>query len=205
MSKRVTSACVLAAVVAFGVTAAHATVITYSSQAAFNAATTGVTTFNIPAPSGAAQQVFPPYTIGPLSFSSDGNLFLVNDGAFGAGQTVLAASPVTTETINANGSTALSFIIGIFTGSETLTIDVNGVFAATLTIPGGQPLSTFFGLTSTSPVTVLTITASNPGLETDILRFQVGSAGTVVPEPASFVLVGSGLLGFSLIRRRKQG
>ena len=75
-------------------TDAKATVTTYSSDSAFDAATTGLMFYAIPQPAGGTfQSVSPSIAIGPITFTSPGvdpeGLFLVNDGSYGAGQTYL--------------------------------------------------------------------------------------------------------------------
>lgn len=179
---------------------ARADVISYTTQAAFNAETRGRVTNNIPSPaSGTEQIVTSPFAIAPLTFSSDGALALEKDGFYGAGQTYLQASLVTTETIAASGSTAISFTIGTTTRNELLDIDINGLLAATLRT-GVAATSRFVGFTSTDAIDVVTITdTSHSDGDTDILRFQVASA---IPEPASLALLCAGLLGLAGLRRR---
>ena len=189
------------AAVAASVAQAHAGTVTYNSQAAFNAATTGVTSYNIPAPAGVLQLVSSPYTISPLTFSvrSDESLFLANDGVYGAGQTYLEAfaySGPASENIALAGASALGFTVGTFFGADTVSVDVNGVLASTFSTPGGSPDSVFFGVTDTTPITSLSFSILRP--EIDILNFQVGSLGSPspspVPEPSSLVLLGTGIL-----------
>src|SRR5487761_1090044 len=167
ISKIAAAAFAATAGIALGTGTGRAAVVTYNSQAAFNAATTGLTTYLIPAPaSGTSEPVSSPYTIGPLSFTSDGgSLFLVSDTAYGTGEPYLDAYPVATETVGATGPTgptALSFTIGTFLSPQTLAIDVNGAFATDVNT-GGAPNASFLGITSTSPISDVTIadTTSN--------------------------------------------
>ena len=186
------------AAVAASVAQAHAGTVTYSSQAAFNAATTGVTSYNIPTPAGSGQRVSSPYTISPLTFSvrSGESLSLQNDGFYGAGQTYLEAnsSSSANENIALAGASALGFTVGTFNGADTVSVDVNGVLASTFSTPGGSPDSVFFGVTDTTPITSLSFSLADS--EIDILNFQVGSLASPspVPEPSSLVLLATGIL-----------
>ena len=185
----------------------QASTITYDSQSTFTAATSGVTTYNIPAPAtDPFQQVSSPYSIGPLTFSSN-LLFLVNDGSYGAGQIYLDSFPTTGIDVSLAGATALAFDIGTFVVEPvTITVDANGVFAGTFTTPGGTSPA-FFGLTSSVPITSLTFTNSTPTSsdELDVLQFAVGSANPVAatPEPSTIALLCTGLLGMAGATKRR--
>lgn len=187
--------------------AAQASTITFDTQSAFSAATTGVTTYTFPAPSsGTWESVTSPYTLGPLTFTSN-PLYLVNDGSYGAGQTYLDAFPTDGLAISLSGATALAFDIGSFAIQPvTFTVDANGVLVGTFTTPGGT-VPVFFGITSSDPITSLTFTETDQGLpnEIDTLQFEVGSENSVAvtPEPSTIALICTGLLGMAAATKRR--
>jgi PEP-CTERM motif len=196
------------AIVAFAM-AAQASTITYSTQSAFTAATTGVTTYAIPAPSsGTSQSVPSPYTTGPLTFNNGTNpLFLVDDGVYGPGQTYLDAFHVDELMISLTGATALAFDISSFASQPyVFTVEANGAFAGTFPTPGG-PVPVFFGITSDTPITSLSFTPNffAEFNEVDTLQFEVGSNApvTVTPEPSTIALLGTGLLSMAGAAKRK--
>lgn len=184
--------------------AAWAGVVTYDTVAAFDAATTGLTSYAIPAsqPVGSLfQPVSPSITIGPVTFaSSDLNLF--NDGGYGVGQTYLG-SGFAVETLTLSGATAIGFDLGTFEIASSFTASVNGGPPITVTTTAPNPAHRFFGITDTSPITSIVFSIPTPGGELDILDFQVGSVvTTTTPEPASLFVLGAGILGLIASRRR---
>ena len=195
-----------ASVLAAFALAAHASTITYDTQSAFTTATTGVTTYTFPVPSGPFEDVTSPYTSGPLTFTSD-PLHLANDGSYGVGQTYLNAFPTDGLGISLGGATALAFDLSSFALQPSIfTVDANGVLVGTFSTPGG-PVPVFFGITSSDPITSLTLTPNDQGFpnEIDVLQFEVGSTNSVAatPEPSTIALFCTGLLGMAGAAKRR--
>jgi hypothetical protein len=184
--------------------AASAGVITYDTVAAFDAATTGLTSYAIPAPlpvGSTGQDVTPSITIGPVTFASS-DLFVLNDGGYGIGQTFLS-SVFAVETLTLSGATAIGFDLGTFEIASSFTASVNGGAPITVTTTAPNPAHQFFGITDTSPITSIVFSQPSPSPDLDILDFQVGSVvTTTTPEPASLFVLGAGILGLIASRRR---
>jgi len=186
---------------------AQAGVVSYNTEAAFDAATTGLTSYDIPLPlSGVFQDVSTSFAIGPITFGAT-RLLLWNDGGYGVGQTYLAGAQ-SDLTASLSGATAVSFQLGTYTGPDSVDIYVNGVFVTTVTESAGHPSSLFIGFTDTVPITEVTFHNQSLFLdheaEMDVLNFAVGTSTVVspVPEPITLSLFGVGLVGAAAMRRR---
>lgn len=194
----------LALLAAIRTFAAHAATV-YTSQAAFDAAATGLTTYTVPTPTNPNGDPYnSPLGFGPGTLTSGGGFNIYNDGSFGAGQTYIGTYDSAQLTISLSPVTAFGFNFGTYFGSETVTIDVNGSLAATIAT-GVRPSYSFFGITSTTPITSVDLSYPQPeaGLsEIDLLNDQIGSVAAT-PEPSSFARLGTGLLGVAAQLRRK--
>lgn len=183
----------------------------YTSQAAFNAAAAGSTTYSIPAPVNAATNntneiVSNPYTIGPLTFGGGYEVDLWNDRYYGVGQTYLGDF-TQTATVTLDGADGLGFTIGSFDGPESVAITVNGSLIDTISL-NQEPNSTFFGVISDTPITSIDFTQSlaafqPPSAEFDVLNFS--ATPTVVsrtPEASTWVFLCTGMVLLAVGRRR---
>ncbi len=190
------------AVASFSV--AHAGTVAFSSLSAFASATTGAVDYSVPAPGNNAgfQSVASPYSLGPLTFSG-ASLSLFNDAYYGAGQTYLSLDGSKTYTVTAGGVSAVALDLGSFLYAENITVLVNGNTLEKLTIPEAQE-AVFLGITSTGPITTISLTPSVAKSEVDILKAEVASTVATTPEPSSALLLATGLLGLTAVMRRSR-
>ena len=104
---------------------------------------------------------------------------------------------------HSNGSTASGISFNATLNNSTF------VYTSTPTLPWSYPNPTraFFGFTTTvdSPITklILSLPTSASGVSPFIDNFRYGdAAATAAPEACTLLLIGSGLIGMSLFRRR---
>ncbi len=205
---------------------AQAETVTFVTRAAFNAAMTDTTIVNfdgVVAPGTALADPLPSFTSAGVTFTAPGNqLYIVDTGFFvfyqfaGASGVVLSTqqgSP--TRTLNIvlpSAVTAVGFDTNnfSFTSGTNLTITAtlsNGDMTSFTAIPGGG----FFGFTTTPAILSLTLTGTvvtvgGGGFNIDNFTFGQASGGgtTTVPEPATILLLGTGLsaVGTAVRKRR---
>jgi hypothetical protein len=203
---------------------AAASVVEYTSQAAFNAAVSGVSTFTfdqgnvpplftfLPNPSTFNGVTFEdlPVPSNAMTGGSPGLLLISASATPTYGQDFLAfqnEDPSILGTISLAGATAFGFEFGSYVNvgsTATLTLNTGDTF----TVTPGQTAQ-FIGFTSDAPITSVSLDYDN-SFTFDVLSVSSGAAGAAgvggVPEPASWalMLVGFGGLGAVLRRSRRQ-
>ena len=195
-------------VVVLSLQTAFAGVVTFSSQASWQAATSGgLTTIDfegIAAP-GNFEFVNPALMLSGVSFtpSASTNQFVVDSGYgpgydFGTGATFdwQQGVPSTTNLAFPGGITAIGFDLGALFHGSSIGVTLSSGDAFSVVTPTTQMLQ-FFGVISTVPIGSIVLTNSGDGV-LDNVRF----GGSTVPEPAGFLLLGSGLVVALLCRRK---
>lgn len=195
-----------------------ATITTYSNLSAWQAAVSGVQTDNFeglaPAGSYTAYQSgifqnnveFLGYTGGEtgVADTSSGTFSWANFGTGEAGFVTGDTSVAITLPSSATG-----FGISLFTGPAALTYGVT-VLGNSYSAPTfSAPTPAFFGVTSDTPFTSLSLQVPSGATYAFFDNFSWGTAqatggtGSQAPEAGTFLLIGSGLLALAVTRRRK--
>jgi hypothetical protein len=194
-----------------------ATITTYNNLSSWEAAVSGVQIDNFEglAPAGS-------YTSYPSGFYQNGVEFF---GLSGLGVADTSSGPFAAYNFGTGEagylygggasvqitlpSPATAFAINLFTAPAGLSYTVS-VLSTPFTVPTvNQPPPGFFGATSDTPFTTVTLQASTGSSYSFFDNFQWGTSGaqtgggSQTPEAGTFLLIGSGLLALAVARRRK--
>jgi hypothetical protein len=200
----------------FVVSQASATLVTYTDQATFAAASSNLTTVDYEnlVPSGAWDSVPLPYTNGGVTL--DGNLadpnrvaFRINNTwGFTSGVVCVFDSTHATPTLSVptGGTKALGVDLVYadvetsgYSGFFTLSDGSTQPFALTLPASVGKNVNAFIGLTSSStPITSVTINPESVG------GTWIGGVSYQTPEPGTVVLLATGVIGLLAYAWRKR-
>jgi hypothetical protein len=195
--------------------AAHANasiIINYTTNAPGTEFVAGINSDTLNSTGGvAATIVFTPNTTSGTGVPSNINLgdFQLTCGACTTSQTTTFAAFTFDLVVTDSTDGATGEFIGISTGgtisSNSSTVQVN--WQAPLTIGPGTTgaMTGNFGTTHfdmVSPITLIDAPNSGSPAGDSTVNGQLNSTLTDAPEPASFALIGAGLLGFGLLSRK---
>jgi hypothetical protein len=199
--------------------AGRAAVVEYTSQGAFDAAATGLSTINLSSFASPGLGTFfgDPgsntfNSFGKDKVASNEELFaLDNIGNYGgpfltSDTTDNKANTITVTIPSKDAITAISFTYGAYTEPPaSLTVSIDGGAPITLSTPTDS--GTFIGFTDTSLITSLVLSGAGApgGTVVDLVNLTQGTALTTTPLPAGFPLFATGLIGLGFFGGARGG
>jgi hypothetical protein len=141
------------------------------------------------------------------SNGSTPDLYVANVASWGA-QVLEQHNNGGTITATISGGNVYAFgvdLIYLAGTPEWFSISVNGGAAMTsATEPGDTPASVFFGYTSATPITSVTITPLLSSDQQAIANFEIGQEPAPTPEVGTLLLIGTGLILMRVMHRRQK-
>lgn len=190
----------------------HAEIVTYSSQSQFDAQ--GTIAYSTSFTCGTGFCFEPnPWTIGGVTYTTGDNLVVGLDSGYGnavgvfvyGGWTPMTGTIQTSPTEDMFGFD-LASLGGTSPMDITLSTNLGTYSYSDVTVPNVDTGMQFFGYIAT-PGEYLTgfniASVDGVGYAPAITDVELGNAGSVVPEPGTFLMMGSGLLGLAGVLRRK--
>lgn len=150
-----------------------------------------------------------PYTEGGFTVTNTAGQYYAGD-AFGDPTPDLfeyeGASTITVVASGGGDFTFLDMDLANYSASGTYTftgsLDGSTVFSLTGDIAGADTFSAYASPNALAPIDELTVTLDNAQGESDLDNITVNAIAST-PEPSSFLLLGSGLLGVAGMLRRR--
>jgi hypothetical protein len=187
-------------------------VITYSDRGTFDGQ--GTIAFNSNFQDFGTGFSYPsnPFTRGDVTYTNTENLVIGPDGSYSIGrsQNVITNNywtPLTGNIATGPQYTLFGFDVAVTSGSVDVAVYTNsGTYVwSNLTIPDGNPDFAFQGFEATAGeyFTGFRIDSRGASYLPGMTNVALGNAGpSSVPEPGSFLLLGTALLGAAAIRKR---
>ena len=193
--------------------AASANVVTFGTKADFDGQGTIVYNSNFSDFGGNFTWPSNPFTRGDVTYTSAENLTVGAGTGYSIGnvQTVMTNnywSPLTgTISSNTNKYDLFGFDAAVTSEPVSITLNTNlGQYLySNLSLPNGSPNFAFEGFKASAGeyFTGFRIDSLGSGYLVGMTNVEVGVAGSSVPEPATILLTGLGLIGLFAIRRKK--
>jgi len=194
------------------VTPAYSTTITsYSSSATWLAATTGVVTtdtFDGLAPSGTFTTTGTITQNGVQFIGLAGSTGIADTSIFPWDNFLTGFAGFVTNSQNAISVTitlptpVTAFGLNLFTNPSAATYTVT-TLSTPFTVPTfAIPTPAFFGVTSDTPISTINLSVPAGSTYAFFDNFSFGTAQTQVPEAGTFLLIGTGLIGFAVFRNK---